>query len=170
MARPSTGWRACWPPDAACGAIWRARDYYLRAAAKGLPGAQFALGVMHARGVGGARDAACAAAWYRRAALQGDASAQNNLGALYARGDGVGRDDVLAAHWIELAARQGHALAQYNFGAMYAAGRGVGRDPVRACIWGWLAARGGVTRQTWLRAYARHKAEHAACAAPLTHQ
>ena len=47
------------------------------------------LGLMHARGETGPRDAAKAAHWYRKAAELGYADAQNNLGALLAAGDGV---------------------------------------------------------------------------------
>jgi len=120
----------------------RALEFYLQAAEGGAANAQFALGLLYAKGQGVPRDLALAAAWYRRAAQQGDASAQNNLGAMYACGEGVPRDDNLAAHWYRLAARQDHPPAQHNLGGLYAAGRGVAKNPVRACMWAWLARQG----------------------------
>ena len=82
----------------------------LRARAEaGVPGAQFNLGVMYAKGRGVPQDEAAAVYWYRLAAGQGLAEAQFNLGGMYAEGRGVSQDGAVAARWYRLAAAQGYA-------------------------------------------------------------
>ena len=58
--------------------------------------AQYALGVMYAKGRGVAQDYAEAVTWYRKAAVQGDYRAQTNLGLMYADGLGVPQDYAAA--------------------------------------------------------------------------
>ena len=75
-----------------------------RAALQGHIVAQFNLGWMYEKGVGGVpQDYTQATEWYRMAAEQADAWAQNNLGEMYARGDGVPQDYVQAYMWLSLA-------------------------------------------------------------------
>ena len=71
---------------------------------EGDPEGNFALGVMHYKGEGVARDPDEAVAWFHRAADNGHAGAQYNLGLLYLRGEGVQKDRREAAHWFRLAA------------------------------------------------------------------
>jgi TPR repeat protein len=99
------------------------------------PQAQFALGVLHMRGVGVPRNEAAAVAFYRRAAQAGLASARFNLGLAYFAGTGVDRDPEQALQWWRQAANQGHVVAQYNLGALLWGGDGVQQDQARAMHW-----------------------------------
>ena len=85
-------------------------------AEKGLPEAQFNLGLMYDNGQGVSQDYAEAVKWYRKAAEQGNAKAQYNLGAMYNNGQGVPQDYAEAVTWYRKAAEQGNAKAQYNLG------------------------------------------------------
>ena len=76
------------------------------------PEGNFAVGVMHYKGEGGARDPDEAVAWFRRAAGQGYVEAQVYLGVMYARGDGVEKDLDEAAVWLRKAADQGSLRAK----------------------------------------------------------
>lgn len=80
----------------------------------GVAEAQFTLGLMHAEGLGVARDPRAAAAWYEQAARQGHAQAQNYLGLLYFKGDGVARSFRDAFIFFELAAAAGNQDAANN--------------------------------------------------------
>ncbi len=103
--------------------------------AEGDPDGDFAVGVMHYKGEGVARDAGEAAGWFRRAAENGHAGARYNLGLLYLNGEGVTRDRREAARWFRLAADQGYVKAQLNLGLMYAQGDGVDKDRREAVRW-----------------------------------
>ena len=106
-----------------------------QAAELGETGAKYALGVIHAKGLGVAQDFEKARHWFRSAAEQGHARAQNRLGRLYYDGRGVRRDYLEAAHWFRWAAEQGLAQAQYSLGMLYLDGRGVPRDRAKATVW-----------------------------------
>jgi TPR repeat protein len=111
-------------------AIWRPL------ADLGAAQAQYALGVVHERGllpVGPRPD--LAAAWYHRAATQGHRDAQTNLGRLYAAGQGVPADPARAAELWRQAARGGHPVAQYNLALAYHNGSGLSVDHGRARHW-----------------------------------
>jgi TPR repeat protein len=110
-------------------------DWYRTAAEQGDPDAQYALGVLYARGEGVPQDYREAARWYRKAADQGDAEAQYGLGNLYANGRGVARSYLTAAQWYREAAEQGNANAQSNLGVAYANGLGVPRNDAEAAEW-----------------------------------
>lgn len=122
-------------------AAYRAGDHasalaeFRAAAERGVPVAQFNLGLLYANGQGTPKDEAEAAKWWRRAAEGGLADAQNNLGLLYENGRGVRQDHGEAVRWYRAAALQEKPQAQHNLGAMYANGRGVARDLVRAHMW-----------------------------------
>ncbi len=73
--------------------------------------AQYAVGMLHARGEGVARDAKAALGWLRRAARQDFAPAQFELGVRLAAGRGVPQDQVAAFVWIARAAENGHSRA-----------------------------------------------------------
>ena len=107
---------------------------------KGLPEAQFNLGLMYDNGHGVPQDYGEAMKWYWKAAHQGVAPAQHNLGVMYDNGQGVLQDYVEAARWYRRAAEQGVATAQANLADMYAFGRGVPQDYVLAHMWFNLAA------------------------------
>ena len=81
----------------------KAMVWFGDAAGQGIVGAQFNIGLMHAKGLGVARDCALAAKWFRVAAKQNHALAQHGLGIIYTKGLGVERDLVRASMWSQLA-------------------------------------------------------------------
>jgi len=112
-----------------------------KAAERGIPEAQWLLGLCHDLGVGVDRRAAEAARWYRKAAEQGYAAAQFMLGACYASGSGVPKDKSEGLKWLRKAAEQRDALVQYCLGWCYAYGMAVPRDWSKAVKW-YLKAAG----------------------------
>ena len=98
------------------------------------------VGVMYARGSGGARDVIAALRFCRGAAEQGNAQAQCNLGLMYANGLGVPRDHVEAVKWYRRAADQGDRDAQFNLGLVLARGDAGRVDLAQAHMWFDLAA------------------------------
>jgi hypothetical protein len=121
----------------------QANEWFQKAAAQGVVGAQRMLGLMYLNGSGVAKDYATAAAWYEKAAAQGDGAAQNNLGVMYERGYGVGKDEQTASAWYRKAADQGNASAQAALGFRYDTGLGVARDATQAATWYQKAAEQG---------------------------
>ncbi|RFA30034.1 hypothetical protein CAI21_07400 [Alkalilimnicola ehrlichii] len=85
---------------------------YRRAAMRGLPEAQHALGFLYAIGYGVARNEAMAVAWLKAAAKQDHASAQHNLGVMYAEGRGVEQDERTAIYWFYRAALNGNEVSK----------------------------------------------------------
>jgi TPR repeat protein len=80
----------------------------LRAAAhRNAPAAETMLGVMAARGEGGPRNDAVAAAWFLRAARRGYVPAQLALADRFARGRGVPHDRVRALALAQAASAHG---------------------------------------------------------------
>ena len=73
---------------------------YQRAAAAGLPQAEFNVAVMLDSGRGVKPDVKQAALWYARAASHGERRAAYNLGQLYELGEGVPRNVLLARAWF----------------------------------------------------------------------
>jgi hypothetical protein len=71
---------------------------------RGNASAQYNLGILHEKGLGGAQDFVEAGRWFRRAADQGFANAQFALGSMYYFGLGVQQDYVQAHKWFDLAA------------------------------------------------------------------
>ena len=104
-------------------------------AEKGLPEAQFNLGLMYNNGQGVPQDYAEAVTWYRKAAEKGFAEAQYNLGTMCYRGQGVPQNYPEAVTWYSKAAEQGNAKGQYSLGMMFYRGRGVPKDYVLAHMW-----------------------------------
>jgi len=119
-------------------------NYFLKAADQGHAGAQNALGVMYAKGMGVVQNDNQAVYWLRKAADQGDANAQCTLGIIYANGMGVVQNDKQAVYWLWKAADQGNADAQYSLGFMYENGRGVlTQDDEQSVYWYSKAAEQG---------------------------
>lgn len=142
----------------------RGADWLMGAARRGVPEAQFQVGLELAHAQPPRHGEALE--WYRKAADQGFVPACNNLGAMYATGEGVARDEAVAiewslkaaergsatsqarlgtlfmdkdgakaVHWLEKAAAQGHAGAMGQLGGMYLLGRGVPADRHKAVYW-----------------------------------
>ena len=88
-----------------------ARREWRPLAEQGDPKAQYAIGIVYAKGHGVEQDYAEAVKWFTSAAKQGNASARFLLGYMYAMGQGVSRDPVKAYVWYTLAADGGHASA-----------------------------------------------------------
>ena len=103
----------------------KAFDLYTKAANKGLPEAQYELGLMYDDEDDDYYNPEEAVRWYKKAAEQGHPNAQYNLAVSYDFGDGVREDDSLAMSWYTKAAAQGHADAQYNLALMYENGEGL---------------------------------------------
>ena len=77
----------------------------LPAARSGNAEAEELIGVMHALGLGVARDDARAFEWYLRAALKGHAGAQSGVGWYYETGRGLAAVDLVRAYmWYVLSA------------------------------------------------------------------
>lgn len=114
-------------------AAWR---WLRKAAAAGLPEAQYRLGRLYALGEAGVRQAPkTAAEWYRRAARQGHASAQRSLASMYRAGKELDHNQAAAARWYLAAARAGDARAQHIVAGMYESGDGFASDLRLAAHW-----------------------------------
>ena len=110
-----------------------ALDWFRAAALQKNASGEFALGAMHARGLGGLeKNYKTAAQFYQLAADKNHASALNNLGTLYARGRGVEKDLDLAFSHYNKAAELEHVSARVNLGFMYYKGRTVDKDYKKA--------------------------------------
>jgi TPR repeat protein len=115
-------------------------------AEKGLPEAQFNLGLLYDTGQGVPQNYAEAATWYRKAAERGNAKSQYSLGRMYEAGQGVPRNYAEAATWYRKAAEQGFDEAQYNLGSMCYKGQGVPQSYDEAATWYRGAAEQGNAR------------------------
>ncbi|MBO60721.1 MAG: hypothetical protein CMO63_01945 [Verrucomicrobiales bacterium] len=85
----------------------KAAELFLKAASKGNPEAQFALGVMHQNGQGVPINFMEAAKWYEKSARQDNPLAQHLIGLAYKEGSGVPKDPAEAYKWLHLAAEHG---------------------------------------------------------------
>lgn len=113
----------------------KAYKYFLVAAKKGNPPAQFGLGVMLLNGQGVKKDVAAGADWVRKAAEQGHVMAQYSLGVFYASGQSGKKQPEDAYKWFFKAADQGLPGAQYNVARMNMDGQGVAMDIAAAKSW-----------------------------------
>ena len=127
----------------------KAVEWYLKAAENGHAGAQFALGLMYAKGQGVSPDDKEAVRWYRKAAGRDHAGAQCNIGWMYENGRGVAQNDKLAVAWYRKAAGREYAGAQFALGLMYANGRGVPQSYKDAVEWYWNASKRGHAAAQW---------------------
>jgi TPR repeat protein len=105
------------------------------AAEKGLPDAQFQMGLIRSE----VNNEEQARYWYQKAANQGHANAQFILGLSYANE----KDYKQAVSWFRKAANQGHADAQNELGDCYALGYGVEESTSQAIYWYQKAAAQG---------------------------
>jgi TPR repeat protein len=121
----------------------QAAEWYRKAAEEDFVEAQYKLGAMCQKGMGGAQNDAEAAEWYRKAANHGHVTAQYNLGQMYLDGVGVEKDLEQAAQWFLKAANQGDANAQDCYGQMCQDGEGVEKDEREAVKWFRKAANQG---------------------------
>ncbi len=110
------------------------------------PQAHTLLGVLHANGLGVAKDPAQAAKWYAKAAELGDVEGIFAYGVALAAGNGVKKDPAQAAAYFERAARQGHAYAHYNLALAFLSGAGKPENPARAAAHLNYAAENGIAR------------------------
>lgn len=117
-------------PDPVRGARW-----FRKAAAQGIPQAEFELGWAFENGLGVPRDPITAARWYKRAIDAGDINAINNLGYLYANGIGVPRDEERAVQFYRQAADLGVSAAMANLGWMLENGIGTAQNVPEAVRW-----------------------------------
>jgi TPR repeat protein len=116
-----------------------------RAAEKGVPEAQFWLGVAFDQHLWfGVTDEQEALKWFRKAAEQGNPDAEDTLGVHFEVGEGVEQDYGKAAYWFRRAAEHvpdlgGAGQGRNNLGILYADGDGVPKDSVQAYMWFSLA-------------------------------
>ncbi|KAF9908257.1 hypothetical protein EC991_010097 [Linnemannia zychae] len=121
-----------------------AMHWFLRAAERKHPKAQFCVGLMHHQGLGVAKDHKQAAAWLLKAANQQVLEAQSLLGGMYLHGLGVQEDSLRALQWLLAAANEGNADAQCNIGDMYRDGTSpFSQDYSKAMEWYLKAADQG---------------------------
>ena len=92
---------------------------------RGIPYAQYNLGVMHRKGDGVPQDYRTALKWYSACRRTGSCrSTEASLGWMHYKGQGVPQDSKTAVKWWALAAEQGDADAQSNLGVMYGTRKG----------------------------------------------
>lgn len=98
---------------------------FQRAAAKGVPTADYNLGIAAMQDKDHAPDFAAAAEYFRKGAEGGDAQAAYSYGELLREGRGTDQDVEAAAKWLKAAADQGLIEAEVEFGIMQFNGEGV---------------------------------------------
>ena len=121
-----------------------ATELWTALALRGVPHAQYHLGVAYLRGRGVRQSDFAALQWLGMAAEQSHVQAQHRLGQMYRIGRGLlAADEKLALHWTRLAAQQGYAVAQYDLGNFYIDGVGVLQSHATAANWYRQAAEQG---------------------------
>tara|TARA_B100000686_G_C16773602_1_gene966912 strand:+ start:290 stop:1630 length:1341 start_codon:yes stop_codon:yes gene_type:complete len=98
---------------------YKAAQWFMSAAIKGSPSAQYNLANMYREGTGIRRNLEEASKWYLRAALQGDKYAQNALGYMYLNGYGVEKSLSRGIQWLRRAAEQNLIPAQLQLANIY---------------------------------------------------
>lgn len=106
----------------------KAFTWYLSAAQRGAPRAEYHIGLLLRDGLGTASNPAAAAKWFYKAAVHGYMPAQAALGDLLFHGKGVPTDYQAALGWLRPAAAYGNPMAQFDLGLMYLNGLGVSKD------------------------------------------
>ena len=114
-----------------------------RAAARGLPVAEYRLATLYAAGRGLPADKAKAFRWYLAAAQAGNRKAMSNLAVAYAQGDGTTKNPQEAGRWFLKAAQLGLADAQFDLAILYERGLGVPQNLTDAYRWYVIAAKSG---------------------------
>ncbi len=113
----------------------KALELWRPLADKGVPAAQYQMGMLYAEGKGVEQNDQTAATWFLRGAERGNALAQYNLAVSYAEGLGIRKDDAEAVKWFRRAANQGMPFAQLNLGLLYATNRVEPPDNIEAVKW-----------------------------------
>ena len=111
------------------------KEWFEKAAAKGVVPAQYRLGAMYERGIGVPKDSGQAKVWYQRAADAGNARAMHNLAVLYADSASGKPDYASAIVWFRKAAEFGIRDSQFNLAILYARGMGTPVDMVESYLW-----------------------------------
>lgn len=146
------------------GRIAAAREAFERLAARGVPAAEFNLGVMHLRGELPGASPRQAERLIERAALGGFVTAQLMLGRGHEAGQfGAAPDIAKAVGWYEVAARNGSPEAQVELATAFYLGRGRPRDNAEAARWFLEAAKAGDAGAQYLLASMYEKGEGLAC-------
>lgn len=117
-----------------------ALKWYLQAAAKNNPEAQYHLAGLYYTGTGVAKDEAQARTWMQKSADAGFPEAQAAIGHDHAANE----EYAEALRWFLKAAVQGHASAQYQAGQAYAQGLGTPVNNGEAAKWLRRAANSGL--------------------------
>jgi len=96
-----------------------ARQWYQKAADKGLRSAMGRMGELSLKGLGVPKDLIVARQWYEKAAAKGFPPAFNQLGRLYRDGHGVTQDCRMARQWFERAAAVNNPIGMDLLGQLY---------------------------------------------------
>ncbi|KAK3817127.1 MAG: hypothetical protein JOS17DRAFT_820503 [Linnemannia elongata] len=135
-----------------------ALDWYLKAAERGHPRAQYNIGLMYEEDDeekndkeredkegddAVLQDNTKAFEWLFKSAVQGYVDAQVKVSQAYTNGAGVPKDNIKAMEWAVKAAENGHAGMQYNMGAAYENGQGVPQSDSRSFEWYLMSADQG---------------------------
>lgn len=121
--------------------------YYIQAAEKGVPWAQYALGTFCEAGRGGLpKDAVKAVSWFTKSANQGYPFGEFNLGRMYGYGlGGLPHSEAEAVKFYRRAAERGNQWAQESLAYMYEnALGGLTKDLPLAATWYRRAAEQGL--------------------------
>jgi TPR repeat protein len=92
----------------------KARAWWLKAADRGDPEAQYNLAMLCKKGDGGDKNLEMAFRYFLMAADSGLVEAQSRIGLMYSAGEGVAKDGVEGYRWLLLADRGGDAIAAKN--------------------------------------------------------
>jgi TPR repeat protein/WD40 repeat protein len=131
----------------------QAASWYLKAANKGHPPAQVALGRLYELGEGVPQSDETALYWFRKAAEQGYTEACDLVGQMIESGRGTESSISDAIKWYRKAAEQGDADAQYRLGCVLERGTSVPKSYSEALRWFERAAESGHKAAQWAVAY-----------------
>lgn len=109
--------------------------FFMKAAEKGYPKAQTAVGVMYHDGEGIKKDYKQAFKLFMKAAKQGNTEAQYYIGLMYFNSEWVKKNYKKAFKWLSKAAEGGAPGAGGTIGFMYYKGLGVKKDYKKAFKW-----------------------------------
>lgn len=113
----------------------KAYQYYLKAAERGVPVAQYNLGTFYYYGKGTGKDFAKALHWFTLAAGNGVPGAMNFLGVIFNEGRVVAVDYARSIQWYEAGASFGDFHASSNLGRKYLRGHeGARQDYAKAYL------------------------------------
>ena len=119
-------------------------EYFMKAAERNIPDAQFAVAQYFLNGTGETKvDLVAGRAWLEKAASRNFDTAQLDLGNMLISGVGGDRDLEKGFSWIKRAASGGNVAAQATLAKLYWGGIGVEPDSVLAAAWFVLARRAG---------------------------